>query len=193
METYSIVAEKREETGKSAVRKLRVRGLIPANLYGTGEKNRNFTIQQKDVIRLFAKEYENIIIELSLEGETIPSIIKEIRKDVLTGKVLHIDFQHVQMGKPIKVQIPVHLKGVAPGVKVGGIVEHFLRDIGIECLPKNIPSEISVDISALNHGDAIHVSDLPISEEIRILDSLQTVIVSVVLPAKAGKTETEVA
>ncbi|HDS08606.1 MAG TPA: 50S ribosomal protein L25, partial [Firmicutes bacterium] len=113
-----------------------------------------------------------------------------IHKDVVTGDILHIDFQHVQMGKLIKVQIPVHLKGTAPGVKVGGIIEHFMRDLSVECFPRNIPSEISVDISSLDIGDALHVSDLAVSEDIRILDNPHSVIVSVVLPAKAGKTET---
>lgn len=184
METYKITAVSRDVTGKGAMRKLRAQGLIPSNIYGTGEENKIFSLNQRDLERLMKMEYENIILEIKIGDIELSAIIKDLQEDVVTGKPIHVDFQHVQMGKALKLAIPVHLEGNSEGAKEGGIVEHFLRNISIECLPKDIPSEFAIDITNLGIADSIHVEDIEIQEGIRILDSLKTVICSVVLPAK---------
>ncbi len=185
METYKITAVPRDVRGKGAMRKLRAQGLIPSNIYGTGEENLIFSLKERDLTKLMLLEYENILLEIKIGDNELPAIIKDLQEDVVTGKPVHVDFQHVQMGKVLKVAIPVHLNGDSQGVKEGGIIEHFLRDINIECLPKDIPGEFAIDVSNLGIGDSIHVKDIEIQEGIRIIDSLHTVICSVVLPAKA--------
>ncbi len=191
MEVYKITAVPRDVTGKSAMRKLRVQGLVPSNIYGTGEKNIIFSLKDKDLQKLVKMEYENIILEIKIGNKEFSAIIKDLQADVVTDKLLHIDFQHVRMGKSLKLSIPVHLEGESEGAKEGGIVEHFLREIEVECLPKDIPKEFLVDVSALQIGGSIHVSDIAIQEGISILESSGTVICSVVLPAKAIVEEVE--
>jgi large subunit ribosomal protein L25 len=128
------------------------------------------------------------LIELGIEGADGGSvaIVKEIQRDVITpGHLLHVDFQHVDMNKMVTVQVPVEIVGVPVGVKEdNGILEHHVRHLTIECMPREMPEHIPVEVSALNVGDSIHVRDLSLTEGLEIKDSPDEVLAAVLQPTK---------
>jgi large subunit ribosomal protein L25 len=128
---------------------------------------------------------ENVLINLSLDGaegtHTCTVILKELQLDPVKGRPLHADFQEISMERKIRVEVPLVLSGESLRVKgKGGILEQPLRQLFVECLPLNIPERISVDVSALDVGDAIHVRDLTVGEGVRILEDPARVVASVV-------------
>jgi large subunit ribosomal protein L25 len=130
---------------------------------------------------------ENVLINLSLQGDgghTAVVILKELQRDPVKGRPLHVDFQEVSMEKKVRVEVPLVITGEATGVKnKGGILEHGLRQLSVECLPLSIPERIVVDVSTLDIGNSIHVSELHVEEGVRILDDGERVVASVVAPA----------
>ncbi len=177
MQTVSLPAERREGTGKSVTRKLRVAGTIPANLYGTGGDPVTMQVSNADLIQIFRHHGSNVLIELNFEGEDpILSLIREHQVHPVSGKSVHLDFQRVQLGKPLNVEVPFQITGVAPGVKdFGGILEQIIRSVEVSCLPRQIPDFIEVDVSELQINDAIHIGDLNVPDVEFLVDDSQTV------------------
>ncbi|MDI3548664.1 MAG: large subunit ribosomal protein [Halanaerobiales bacterium] len=192
MKRYNLQAEVREETGKGVARKLRRAGLLPGVVYGKTRKSQPLIV---DPIQLQNKMSGNVIFDLTIvddDKETKETVmIKEIQRDPIKGDLLHIDFQHISMDEKISVSIPLSLKGDAPGVKEGGVLQQLLREVEIECLPADIPEELELDISDLHIGDSLMVSDLDVPEEIEIKTPLDEVIVTVVAPTELVEEEIE--
>ncbi len=190
MESVSLRAKKREEFGKGAVRKMRREGLVPAVLYGRNKKEAiPLTLSYQDVNRIIAHiERENVLVDLHIEGngkeEKIPIIFKEIQRDPVTGKLLHLDLYELVKGQKIHVSVPIHLVGKPVGVEMGGVIQNEVRELEIECLPKDLPPHIEIEISHLNIGDALHVRDISVSDAIKLLDAPDTTILSIVAPVK---------
>lgn len=191
VEQISISGKLRDKTGRSEARRMRRAGFIPAVLYGRGV----------DTIHLLLKEDEfnhslhkvaggNVLIDLKIKGETKsrPVIIKEIQQDPVYDRTWHVDLQVVRLDEKIKIKVPIAVKGESPGVKAGGILEHILREIEVECLPRNIPEKIEVDIGTLEIGDNIHLKDLTFPPGVIVVDDKDTAILSVV-PPKAEEKE----
>jgi large subunit ribosomal protein L25 len=118
------------------------------------------------------------------------AIAREIQRDHLHGKYVHIDFLAVRRDEKVKMSVEIHEIGEAPGVKTGGVIEHHLRDVEIECLPGNVPEQITADISSLELGDMLRLSDIPAPDGVTFLTDLQTPVISVVTPA-ALRTEAD--
>jgi large subunit ribosomal protein L25 len=137
------------------------------------------------------------LIDLGIDGGDGGSvaIVKEIQRDVLKpGHLLHVDFQHVDMNKKVTVQVPIEIVGVPVGVKEeGGILEHHVRHLTVECMPLKMPEHIRVDVSGLKMGEAIHISDLSVTAELEIKGSPEEVLASVQHPAKEPEPEEMVA
>lgn len=192
MKRYNLQAEVREETGKGVARKLRRAGLLPGVVYGKTRKSQPLIV---DPIQLQNKMSGNVIFDLTIvddDKETKETVmIKEIQRDPIKGDLLHIDFQHISMDEKISVSIPLSLKGDAPGVKEGGVLQQLLREVEIECLPADIPEELELDISDLHIGDSLMVSDLDVPEEIEIKTPFDEVIVTVVAPTELVEEEIE--
>ncbi|MFH1459809.1 MAG: 50S ribosomal protein L25 [Candidatus Omnitrophota bacterium] len=191
MERVTLNVKLREDTGKSAVKKIRQEGLIPAVVYAKKETPINLTVDRREFIKLLHKQGENAIIDLTLsqdknspENKTV--LIKDIQFDTIKEEIFHVDFQQIKLTDKIRVHIPLRTQGDAdaPGVKEGGILEHILREIEIECLPTNIPKEILVDVSGLNIGNSVHVRDLKVDAGIKIIDDLEQVAVLVKFAAE---------
>ncbi|MBI4845370.1 MAG: 50S ribosomal protein L25 [Candidatus Omnitrophica bacterium] len=184
MEREVLVAQIRKDTGKAVAKKLRSKGEIPAVVNAKNEAPIHITTDRRDFIKLLHKQGENVIIDLKLKGEgqelEKTAIIKEIQYDNLKGGIFHIDFQQIKLTDKIRMHVRLMVRGdsEAPGVKAGGIMEHVLREVEIECLPTNMPKELIVDVSSMEIGNMIHIKDLVVGEGITIInDPGQTVIV----------------
>jgi large subunit ribosomal protein L25 len=169
----AVVATPREgKFNKNAARRVRVAGKIPAVVYGAGQDAVAVTVDPKVITKILHSDSgHNTIFDLNVEGTTIvKAMIVDWQHEPIKGKLLHIDLKRIAMDKMMRVSVPIQLVGTAVGVKAqGGILEHVLREVEIECLPNDIPSHLDVDITNLALNDSIHVSDLPHSGSIKFL------------------------
>ncbi|MBI4530848.1 MAG: 50S ribosomal protein L25 [Candidatus Latescibacteria bacterium] len=182
----------RVEMGKQVAKRLRRRGLIPAVLYGPGEPPLPLEVDRKQFEAILHAGGRNVIVDLSVQDGAnggIKTIIREIQHHPVYGDILHVDFQHISLSQRVVVEVSVVAVGVAQGVKEnGGILEHHLHVLEIECLPTEIPEKIEVDVRGLNIGDVIHVRDL-LSVEPRIVTEPDRSVLMVVPPVVAKVVE----
>ncbi len=191
MEKPVLNAEVRKERGKEKAKKLRAQGLVPAVFYGPRSETIGLVVNPKDLSKTLQTEAgENVIIDLFIRNgeESLKKLVmlKDIQIHPLQRTTLHADFYEVSMDEMIVVEVPVHLLGKPEGVKMGGILDHVLRTLQVQCLPGDIPRSIDVDVSALNIGDSVHVREMSI-EKGKILTDANFTIASVVPPAAEAK------
>jgi len=164
MEAMKLASEYRGSSGKGVARKLRARGQVPAVLYGHSEEPLKLSVNELEFRRVLRVRGEMGIIDLVIEGEVTKecdAIIKEIQQHPASGKILHIDFQHIRRGEKIKIEVPVYLIGEPLGVKeMGGVLEHGPREIEIRCFPRDIPDRIDIDVQSLKIHDSIHLREI---------------------------------
>jgi len=158
---------------KNHARRVRVAGQIPAVVYGAGQEPVAVVVDPKAVTRILHSESgHNTIFDLNVEnaGGVIKAMIVDWQNEPIKGKLLHIDIKRIAMDKPMRVSVPIQLIGTPVGVKSqGGILDHVLREIEVECLPADIPSHLDVDVTGLALNGAIHVSDLPHAGTLKFL------------------------
>ena len=183
MAEYELKAEKRDEAGKGAARKIRAVGRVPAVLYGPQLDPMRLTV---DALQLWHALHTdagtNVLISLAVDGDTFLTMPREVQRDIVKGTLLHVDFLRIRRDVAIQVDVPIHLTGESAGVTEGGVIEHHLWELRIECLPANVPESVEADVSHLNIGDSLHVSDLRIPQHLTVLTPLEETIVSVVPP-----------
>ncbi|MGA7685962.1 MAG: 50S ribosomal protein L25 [Terriglobales bacterium] len=166
-----LEAQTREVGNKNSARRVRVGGKIPAVVYGAGKDTASVAVDPRQVLRILHSETgHNTIFDLALDSSRVKAMIVDWQFEPIKGKLLHVDLQRIAMDKKLTVTVPVVLKGEAAGVKQeGGILEHLLREIEIECLPMDIPKSIEVDVSHLTFGVGVRVKDLPHSDKLKFL------------------------
>jgi large subunit ribosomal protein L25 len=159
-----LTAERRTTTGRSAVRKLKAAGFVPAVIYGAKDKAETLQVSRRDINAMLSHAAgENILVELEIAGKNRLALVQEVQHAPLGGAILHVDFHAVSVDEVIQADVPLEPMGIANGVKnMGGLLEQNLRSLAIECLPRDLPDVITVDVSALNIGDAIHVREIPL-------------------------------
>lgn len=187
-----LTAESRELTGKNNNNRLRADGFIPAVMYSHG-KSEAIKIKEKAFFSLFKGVIsESIIfnIEISGKSDEAMAFVKDFQLDPVTGSILHLDLFKVTKGEKIKTNIPIELTGTPVGLKMGGVFVHGEREIFVQCLPRDLPEKIEVDITALDMGDSITVNDLVVSEDVEILTTLENIIAAVDRP-RAEEVEEE--
>lgn len=191
MEELILQIEPRKEVGKSDVGKMRREGFVPAVVYGEGKKTEPVKISSHELFKfIHAHRLENVIINLMPKGASGKEkgkqvIIKEIQYHPVDGDIVHIDFHQLSLTKAIQVKVSVEAKGDAVGVKAeGGVLEHNLWDIEIECLPTQIPPKFEVDVSNMKIGDVVHIKDMAFSPDIKVLHDPETIVLSIVHPVK---------
>jgi large subunit ribosomal protein L25 len=171
--TEAVVATPREgKFNKNAARRVRVAGKIPAVVYGAGKETVAVAVDPKVITRILHSDSgHNTIFDLSVEGsDAVKAMIVDWQHEPIKGKLLHIDLKRIAMDKAMRVSVPIQLIGIPVGVRSqGGILEHVLREVEIECLPGDIPSHLDVDVSNMELHGLIHVSDLPHSGSIKFL------------------------
>ena len=157
-----LTAERRTALGRSAVRKLKATGSVPAVMYGSKNKPEALQVSKRDINALLSHAAgENILVELDIAGKSHLALVQEVQHAPVGGAVLHIDFHAVSQDEVIQADVPLEPVGIANGVKnMGGLLEQNLRSLAIECLPRDLPDVIRVDVSALNIGDSIHVREI---------------------------------
>ena len=196
MEKIEFTAEIREGKGKKITRKLRQNDYIPAILYGYGIEPLLLKLKRKGTERIIRHlESHNVMGDLLIEKngkkEKVKVVLKEVQVDPVKERILHLDFYQVRMDKPITLTIPLHFTGEAPGIEKGGILDEEMREITIECLPKDVPDFIKVDISSLDIGETLLVKDIKTDEKIKILEDEDKVVVSILAPRAVEVEEEE--
>lgn len=184
--SFKIKSEIRNVFGKNASRRIRQEGMIPAILYGADTVSIPLTLNKKDVFAILKAETgENTIFKISFNSETRNTMIKELQKDPVTDEILHADLIQIVMDNVISVSVPIVLVGEAVGVKAeGGFVDFVTREVEIECLPKNIPEQLEIDISSLHLHQSLKVEDLSSPGEITLVTDPNTVVVLIHAPTK---------
>lgn len=192
MERFQLQAEAREETGKGVARRLRREGRIPGVVYGRDRQPQPLVVNPE---MLKGKLDTNAIVDLTIksdEEETTETVmIKDYQKHVIKNHLLHVDFHHISMDETITVTIPVNLVGKAFGIQEGGVMQQLMREVEIECLPSDIPDEFELDITELDVGDSLSVSDIEVGENIELVSSPDDVIVTIVTPSEEITEEVE--
>ena len=162
-----LAATRRTAIGRSAVRKLKGQGLVPAIIYGGKDKAEPLQVTKRDITAMLSHASgENILVELEVDGGAGNKVnrlalLQEVQHSPVGGDVLHVDFHAVTMDEMIEADVPLEPIGTAEGVKTfGGLLEQNLRSLAIECLPRDLPDLVTVEISHLNIGDAIHVREI---------------------------------
>jgi len=180
----ALVAELRDATGKGVARKLRAAGLIPAVVYGKGAETKAISVDPSALQRLLQSGGAgiNTLIDLSVDGTTRTVLVKELQRDPVRGRPLHTDFYLVDLDQKVEVSVPIRLVGRPPGVELGGILDHPLREIELECLPRAIPESVDVDVSELDVGQSVHVRDLELPEGSTVRTDVNLAVASVIAP-----------
>lgn len=190
MEKAILKGEIREETGKTKVKKLRKNGFTPAVVYKDGKGAVSLKLKNEDLYQvLHTSAGENVLITLKIEGgKKTPAktcLIKEIQKDPVKDDIIHVDLNEISLTEKIKVKVPVRSHGEAEGVvKDGGVLDHALWEIEVECLPTEIPEKITIEVAPMKIGEAVYIKDLKIPPEVKILNDPELTVLSVVPPAK---------
>lgn len=188
-ENAKLKAALRDETGKGAARRLRREGRIPAVVYGRGEETRSLTVDAHD-FEMLVKEHalDTTLVELSIEAEgkkkasTVKTLVVEVQSHPYRPEVLHVDFQQIHAGERVTVEVPIRLTGTPEGVREGGVLQHIMHVIELECTVESIPESFEVDVSGLLIGDSLHVSDLETPEDVELLPDPKRTICTVAAP-----------
>ena len=184
MERVSLAVEKRQEHGKGAARSLRRNGMIPSVLYREG-RSEALKIPKRELLKVINNSSgDQVMIDLEYAGgEKKLALLKDYQVDPVKGELLHTDFFEISLTEEVRVTVHVTTSGEPVGVKRdGGMLRHLLREVEIECLPDKIPGKIKLDISAMEVGQSIHISDLKFEEGIKVLTDVGDIIVTIIAP-----------
>ncbi|MCO4101702.1 50S ribosomal protein L25 [Gemmatimonas sp.] len=172
MATATLTANVRAETGKGAARKIRQAGDIPAVIYGHNREPQSLVLNARETEKLVRSiPVSSTAIELTVDGTTVRTLIREIQRHPFKRTILHIDFQELVAGETVTVKCPIVYIGTPEGVRLdGGILDQIMHELHIQVDPSNIPNHIDVDITSLKVGKSLHVSDLTVPAGIKIVD-----------------------
>lgn len=189
-----IKVQNRDLKGSANARRMRRDGLVPGVIYSEGKEARPVSLPKHDFEQMLHHHAsDTVMVQIELDsGKEESVLVKDVQHDALSGEVMHVDLQEVAMNKALQVEVPVELVGEAHGVKQGGVLDHLMHSIEIECLPADIPENIEVDVSALNIGDILLIKDLPaVSSKITILTDEEAAVASVSMPKVAEEADGE--
>jgi large subunit ribosomal protein L25 len=196
MQNVELDAEFRSSNGKGIARRLRMAGQIPAVLYSRG-KATSLSLNLAHVQKAFHSHAgSHAIFRLKVTGTSdgkgsVMALIRDVQRDPLTGRIMHLDFFELSEKDLVRNKVPVEIIGETPaGVKLGGVLEHHVREITVECLPAAMPDHLKVDASTLSMNESFHVRDLPAMPGLRVLDNPDTVLVHILPPRTEAPAET---
>ena len=188
MKKIPLKAYERKTEKKSDLRKLREEGFVPAVIYGEGiEESKIISVAHGELLRLLRKRrYEDFLIDLEIEetNEKFITLLQDVQFHPVTDMIIHADFYSVSLKKPIYAKIPVHLVGESKGVKEGGVLYQVLHEIEIEAKPLDLPSVIEVDVTELEIGDSVHVGEIKIEGDVKVITPPEETVVTVSEPEK---------
>ena len=171
MSATKLVAQSRTTTGSAAARRLRAEGHIPGVIYGQGMTPISVTVERRDLrLALSGAAGSNTVLSVEVGGTVYPAVVKEMQRHPIKRTVSHIDFLTVNMNEALTVQVPVRLEGEAKAVTGdGGLVDAAVDTIEVSCTPANIPAEFVIDVTSMQPGDVIHLSDVPMPKGVTAL------------------------
>ncbi len=182
----TLNAKIRSQRGTRAARRMREQGMIPAVLYGHGQENVHLALAV-DELRHIIQQGTKLV---ELKGDVAESaLIREVQWDTFGTEVIHIDFTRVSAGERVETRLPVHLRGEAAGQRAGGIIEHVLHELEIECPVNSLPDRLEVNISGLNVGESLTAGEVPLPEGAKLLVDPSLLVVHCVLPVEEGEAE----
>jgi large subunit ribosomal protein L25 len=197
MGDVTLAVESRDTRGKGAARKLRQRGLVPGVVYGGGRDATAIAVDSVRFEQLLEKSHSGVNTLIDLAGDTAATgrtvIAKELQREPIRGALTHIDFYEVDLTTKMEVLVPIHLTGTPEGVVNGGVLDQQQREITLLCLPNAIPDEVVADVSGMELGDSLHISDLtfPPGTEVHTDDSLTVATVLIPRGLKDGEGEAQ--
>jgi large subunit ribosomal protein L25 len=186
MMSIVIKSEKRQGLGSNAARRLRAQGFIPAVLYGESMGSRPLVLSKKDIVQILKLESgENTIFKVTVDADEYDAMIKDLQVDPATDELLHADLIRISMDKAVRVTIPVVHQGEPIGVKTeGGFIDFITREVEVECLPRDIPESLSIDIAELHVNQSYKVENMGIPTGVRVITEPGTVLVLISMPHK---------
>ena len=170
--SFELAASIRNDLGKGATRRLRRQEMVPAVIYGAGKEPVSITLGHNQLLHSTENEaFFSHILSIDVDGKKEKVIIKALQRHPAKSILMHADFMRVSMKEKLKVNVPIHFIGAdeAPGAKQGGVVTHDMVDIEIQCLPSDLPEYIEVDVSALEIGESLHLSDIKLAKGLEIV------------------------
>jgi len=187
MKSVTLNATPRELTRRGGAKKLRAVGRVPAIIYGRQAQPQNLELNAKEIEDLIHRSVsENLLVDLEVKADARPkrlALVQEIQHHALSGKILHIDFHEVAENEKVIISVPVEAEGEAEGVKTGGgVLEHVLFKVRARGLPKDLPELITVDVSHLKLGEAIHLGDLKVPAGVDLLGDKHIPVIAVAMP-----------
>lgn len=182
-----LTAEKRTKLGSREARRLRARGVIPGNIYGHKQDNLAVVVP-KDVLAPIVHAGHRVV-DIEVDGESSKAMFREVQWDTFGVEIQHFDLVRVDPDERVTLELPVELRGIAPGTLAGGVLDTHLRSLRVDCLAIQIPDSIPVKVSHLEIGQSVHVKDLEVPEGMHIQDSPDELIVQVIKPQEAAETE----
>jgi large subunit ribosomal protein L25 len=185
--TIELNAKRREGTGKGVARKLRAARRVPGILYGKGMEPVLIDLDEREFTKsVGGHAVSNLFVDLRVDGESalVKTLVREVQTNPLSGSVEHVDLNRISLTEEIEVEVPIELVGLATGVKnSGGILQHPIRSLAIKCLPQDLPDLITVDVSHLEIGDSVRVSELNLGN-VTVLTDPETAVASVAPPTR---------
>ncbi len=173
-EAFVVEAEVRTTQGKGASRRLRHEGKIPAIIYGGKGQPRSITVNHNELSKhLKIEAFYSHILTVKIDGVSEQAVLKDLHRHPVRDEIMHMDLQRVLADQLLRMHVPLHFKGaeIAPGIKTGGgIIEHHLIQVEVECLPKDLPEFLEVDLSALNVNEAVHLSQIKLPEHVALVE-----------------------
>ena len=188
MEISTLDVKVRDGRGKGASRQLRMKEYIPAVVYGLEQDALSVSLNQKAFNKLVEVAGQHALVQLDVaENPDLsgPTMIRGLQRHPIKDHIIHVDFLRIDLNKKLTTSVLLHLVGQAKGVVAGGVIDHQLREVEIECLAVDVPAEIKVNIANLDIGDSLHVSDLKVSRNITLVTDAEQVVVSVHAPRAA--------
>jgi large subunit ribosomal protein L25 len=178
-----LKADVREANGKGAARRLRASGLVPGVVYGRDLAPVAVSVDARELFHILHTDAgTNVLIDLQVGKDHHLALPREIQRNHIKGQFIHVDFLEVRRDETITVDVPIELIGESHGVKEGGVVEHHLWEVKVECLPTNVPDRIEADISALGIGEGLKVADLELPDGVTLVTDPESSVMAVVPP-----------
>lgn len=190
MSQPTLEAHLRSSKGKGAAHKLRSMGRVPAICYGgNSSESIMLDLDAQDLSTFTRKhDWQNTILDLNIDNKGTKKVLfKEISSDCITGNIIHVDFFEISSDKKVELRVPVVLNNIPVGVTLGGMLQPIRRTLTIQCFPEDAISNIEIDVSEMNNGDSIHVSDVTVPDRIEILEAKHLTVATVIGPK--GKSE----
>lgn len=190
MAEVKLKVDVREAHGKGSARRARAAGKVPGVVYGRGMEPIAIEVNRREFVTALQTDAGlNVLLDLQVDGDSVLTLARDLQRDPVRGSLLHADFVKVDLTQEVEVEVPIHVVGDSPGVKEGGVLEHPLFTLHVRCLPNKVPESIEADISNLNIGESLRVSDLSEGRDFTILNDPDLPVATIAAPISEEELE----